>query len=160
MQCLTRAEADQWRAAHSRRRNWKRQLTCVTPLKRLSWFANLVVNELGPIHQALLIVDQCVMSVPPSLEELRRDIGEIRPLIEAPGHVFDNQPEALTVTLQAIFSGWIDFRMLLVPSAHALRADHDEYTTFFSKSSGKLAKIRDVLLKEKIEMPDWTAPWP
>jgi hypothetical protein len=72
MRCLTLDECRQWRDEYSRRREWKRQSTCVTPLKRLPWYTVALIEQFLPFDRALLIVDQVVFDVPPKLDELRR----------------------------------------------------------------------------------------
>src|SRR5262249_16454124 len=68
MRCLTLNECQQWRKKHCRRDEWKRQTTCVTPLKRLPWYTAVLVGQLQPFARALLIIDQVVFRVPPELE--------------------------------------------------------------------------------------------
>jgi hypothetical protein len=160
MQCLTLEQCDQWRDARCRRHNWKRQLTCVTPLKRLPLFTAVLVEHLRPFDHALLVIDQVVLGAPTQLDKLRRAAGESQPVHEAPGHTFSDDPEGFRAVLEAALSGWIDLRALFSPSKHALRADHDEYTTFFSESSGKIAEVRHALVKAAVEIAEYTAPAP
>jgi len=160
MRCLTLDECRQWRKDHCRRDEWKRQTTCETPLKRLPWYTTVLVGQLEPFEHALLIIDQVVFKVPPQLEELRRIAGEHRPVHEAPGHAFENDSEGFRATLAAALSGWTDLRALFSPSNHALRADHDEYTTFFTWSTGKVAKVRRVLTNGGVKLVEYTAKSP
>jgi hypothetical protein len=160
MRCLTLNECQQWRKKHCRRDEWKRQTTCVTPLKRLPWYTAVLVGQLQPFDRALLIIDQVVFKVPPELENLRRLAGEQRPVLEAPGHAFENDGEGFRATLAAALSGWIDLRALFSPSKHALRADHDEYTTFFTSSTGKVLEIRRALSKGSVRLVEYTAKSP
>jgi hypothetical protein len=160
MRCLTLSECQQWRKKHCRRNKWNRQTTCVTPLKRLPWYTAVLVGQLQPFDHALLIIDQVVFNVPPQLEELRRRAGEWRPVLEAPGHAFDNESEGFRATLAAALSGWIDLRALFSPSKHALRADHDEYTTFFTWSTGKVVEVRRVLSKGGVRLVEYRAMSP
>jgi hypothetical protein len=46
------------------------------------------------------------------------------------------------------------------PSRHALRADHDEFTTFFSMSPGRIAAVREALAGEVAIYDDWAAEPP
>ena len=85
MECLTVHECERWRNQYCRRKTWKRQATCVTPLKRLPWFTAALVDQLRPSDHALLMVDQVVFDVPPELETLRRRAGERQSLHDAPG---------------------------------------------------------------------------
>ena len=160
MRCLTKDECDVWRDQCSRRRRWKRQTTCVTPLDRLTWFAAALVEQLVPFDHGLLIVDQVVMSGAPELDALRLTAGERRPIAEAPGHLFENDPAALRAALEAALSGWPDLRVLFSPPRHALSADHDEYTTFFPESSGAIADVRNALQKGRVKFPEYTAKDP
>jgi hypothetical protein len=160
MRCLTVEQCRQWREEHCRRRQWRRQVTCHTPLKRLPWFTAALVEQLQPFDRALLMVDQVVFDVPPQLERLRRDAGEQRPVHEAPGHAFENDPEGFRAVLEAALSGWVDFRALFSPSRHALRADHDEYTTFFSESSGRIAQVRQALGEGGVKLVEYAAEAP
>jgi len=101
MRCLTLNECQQWRKKYCRRDEWKRQTTCVTPLKRLPWYTAVLVGQLQPFDHALLIIDQVVFEVPPELEKLRRLAGEQRPVHDAPGHAFENDSEGFRATLAA-----------------------------------------------------------
>lgn len=160
LRCLTAEECDQWRQTHSRRRQWKRQLTCETPSNRLPWYTRTLVERLHPFDAALLIIDQVVMSQPEELLRLRGAAGEHRPIREAPGHLFENDPGGFREVLEATLEDWIDFRVLFSPAHHALRADHDEYTTVFSKSAGKIAEVRSALEKGGVTVQEYTAVSP
>ena len=160
MRCLTLDECEEWRDKHCRRREWKCQTTCITPLKRLPWYTAVLVEQLRPFDRALLVIDQVVFDVPPVLKKLRRHAGERRSVHDAPGHAFENEVEAFRAVLKAALSDWVDLRALFSPSDHALWADHDEYTTFFSESSGKIAEVRRVLGEAGVQLTDYTAKAP
>ena len=161
MRCLSPEECSQWRDASSRRRHWKRQLTCETPLDRLAWFSAALVDHLAPFDECLLIIDKLVFGEdPPALKSIRLAIGESRTIHKAPGHWFGADPAGLREALEAALSEWVDFSVLLSPSRHALRADHDEYTTFFSESSGKIAEVRRVVEGERVPIAEYVAPAP
>lgn len=83
---------------------------------------------------------------------MRSAAGEQRAVHEAPGHAFESDNEGFRAGLQAALSGWIDLRAIFAPSKHALWADHDEYTTFFSESPAKIAEVRDVLRQGGVEL--------
>ena len=91
---------------------------------------------------------------------LRTAAKEDRPVNEAPGHLFENDPHGFREALEAALSGWVDLRALSSPPRHALSADHDQYTTFFSESPGKIAAVRAAMKKARVEMPQWTAENP
>jgi hypothetical protein len=160
VRCLTPDECERWRDEHCHRREWREQTTCITPLKRLPWFTTELVQHLQPFDSALLIVDQVVFDVPRELEEIRRAAGGPWLVREAPGHLFENDSEGLRAALEVVLSDWIDLRVLVSPSGNAILADHDEYTTFFSESSGKIAEVRSVFNAAGVELVDWTAKAP
>jgi hypothetical protein len=160
VRCLTVDECQTWRNQLSRRRRWTRQTTCVTPLDRLPWFTATLVEQVQPFEQALLIVDGVVLGDLPKLDALRRAAGETRPIHAAPGHRFENDPAALRAALEAALSGWTDLRVIFSPPRHALSADHDEYTTFFSESPGKVADVRHALQKGRVNLQEYTAKDP
>jgi hypothetical protein len=160
MRCLTLDECQQWREAQNTRTEWAHQATCITPLTRLPWFSSELVGLLQPISHALLIIDQVVFDVPPSLEDLRRDAGECRPIYEAPGHAFEGDPDGFQKVLEASLSGWIDFRVLFSPSKYALLADHNEFTTFFSESLQKIAEFHRMLNDGNVSIETYTAEAP
>ena len=160
MRCLTVDECNQWRREHCRRHAWKRQVTCVTPLKRLPWYTAALIQQLLPFDRALLIIDQVVFDLPPGLEKLRSAAAEQRPVHEAPGHAFEHDVEGFRGALESALSGWVDLRALFSPSKHALWADHDEYTTFFSESSGTVADVRRVLRDGGVKLVEYTAKAP
>jgi hypothetical protein len=51
-------------------------------------------------------------------------------------------------------------RALFSPSCHALRADHDEYTTFFTGSAGKIVEVRRALTKGGVRLVEYAAESP
>lgn len=130
LRCLSAEECRAWRGEQVRRREWKRQLTCHTPLERLPWFTGELVRLLAPFDRALLIMALIVSDVPAELEALRRAAGETRTIHEAPGHLVEGDPEGFRRLLEVVLSDWVDFRVVFSPCRHALRADHDEFTTF------------------------------
>jgi hypothetical protein len=152
MRCLTLAECNHWRDTHSPQRKWKYQITCLTPLKRLPWFTHFLLDELQPFDAALLIIDQVVFDVPAALVDIRSAAGEQRRIREAPGHFFENESEAFRAALETVFSDWIDFRVFFAPSHHALVADHDEFTTFFSDSADKVGDLRKKLKTGQVQV--------
>ena len=162
MICLSVEECRLWRGEHVSRRTWKRQLTCVTSSgQRLPWFVDELVRHLAPFDHALLVIDQVVFSVRPELEALRRAAAETRNVREAPGHLFEMDEQGFRRVLELAFVGGFDFRVLLSPSAQALRADHDDYTTFFSTSPGRIAELRGALAEGEVKIVrDWTAEMP
>ena len=160
MRCLTVEECAAWREAHSRRRSWKRQTTCHTPLSRLPWFTAALVGQLLPFDRALLVVDAVVFDDPPELVAIRKAAGERRPLLVVPGHLFEDDAKGFRAALEVTLSGWVDFRVLFSPTSHALWADHDEYTTFFSKSPGKVADVRRMMEAGGVKLPEYERKQP
>lgn len=119
------------------------------------------MRHLTPFHHALLIVDQMVFDVPPALEALRLAAGETRSMRDAPGHLFDRDPEEFRAALEAVLSGWIDFRVVFSPTNRAFRADHDEYSTLFTTSPGKVTALKEALSAGEVKVvTDSTAEAP
>lgn len=112
---------------------------------------------LAPFDRALLIIDEIVFDVPAELEALRRAAGETRTITQAPAHLVEGDPEGFRRLLEGVLSDWVDFRVVFSPSRHALRADHDEFTTFFSMSRGRIAAVREALAGEVAIFDDWSA---
>lgn len=151
MPWLTPQECRGWRRANGASpRDWKRQVTFETPLKRLPWLTGILVEHLSPFSEALLIVDELVFDHPP-LEALRRAAGETRWVREAPGQLITDG-EALRHALEIALSGWVDFRLVFARGKHALRADHDEWTTVFSTKPGSLATLKKILAGESVRV--------
>src|SRR5438034_10215021 len=104
MRLLTAMECKEF----SGRWDWKRQLTCQTPRKRLLWFSTLLVEHLMPFESAMLIAEPLTNVVPPELDAIRRATGDPRSTVEAPGLLFEGEPELFRAALVASLSGWID----------------------------------------------------
>ena len=120
----------------------------------------MLIDALRPFDAGLVVIDQVVFDVPPSLDAIRAACGEQRALHEAPAHLVEGDPDRFRELLEAAFTGWIDFRAAFSPTKHALRADHDEYTTFFSESPGKIAEVRRLLEENECRVVDYTAECP
>jgi hypothetical protein len=149
---LTPEECKAWRQEHARRHEWKRQVSCWTPLKRLDWLADQVIEVVSPFDRALIIVHP-IHGDPPSLMKWRARHGETRRVYEAPGHVAEN-PSVLKELFVVVQEQMADVRILFSPPRCAIFSDHDELTTFFSVSSGKVAELRERLERAKVRMAD------
>jgi hypothetical protein len=160
MRCLTISECERWRERNSRPRDFRRQITCITPLDRLPWFSGLMVDHLLPFDDALLIVDKIVFEPVTELESIRHCDHEPRSIRDAPGHLFEKNPEGLKSVLKAALSEWIDLRLIFSSPRYALLADHDEYTTFFSQSPGRIANVRRSLEKGGVTVVEYMAKSP
>ena len=151
MRCLTRDECLQWRRDRSRRREWKRQFTCVTPLNDLPWFAQELASGAGDFRAALLLVD--VILGTETIEAWRRSRGEERPVGEAPGHLIEANRDELTAALAAALRDYVNVTVLFEPARLAIFADHDEYTTVFSSSP--LGELRERLRVRGVPLVDY-----
>ena len=160
MECLTLEESRLWRKEHVSRRAWKRQVTYVTP-QSLEWFTEELARRFAPFRQAILVIDQVIFE--PSLELMaaRRAAGETRTVYQVPGHVIGGGERELARMLYHLYG--FDFRVLFAPSNHALRADHDGFTTVFSMSAGWMADLKKAMRERGVEMiaaDRWTAEQP
>jgi hypothetical protein len=125
--------------------------------RRFDWFADQVIDVASPFDRALVIVEPICVGEPLKLLELRARRGETRGIYDAPGHVADTHEEfkeLLVVMMMEI----LEIRVLFSPPRCAIYSDHDELTTFFSVSSGKVADLRERLVKGKIRMADDVRP--
>jgi hypothetical protein len=155
-------ESRVWRKEHVSRRSWKRQATYVTP-RSVPWFAGELARRFTPVTHAILVVDDLIFDVQDRLCAARRAAGETRTVREAPGHVIGGDPAELARMLELMLTCSVDFRVLFQPSAHALRADHDGFTTVFSTSAGWMAEVRKTMREAGVEMISadrWTADPP
>lgn len=160
MQCLTLEESRLWIKEHVSRRSWKRQATYVEP-RALEWFTGALARHFAPFDQAILIVDQVIFDVPKELTAARLAAGETRTVYKVPGHVIGGDAGELERMLYHMYG--FDFRVLFAPSNHALRADHDGYTTVFSMSAGWMAEVKRTMLDagvERVPADRWTADPP
>ncbi len=153
-------ESRVWRKEHVSRRTWKRQVTYVTPYP-LEWFTDELARHFAPFTQAILVVDQVIFDVPKELTAARLAAGETRTVYKVPGHVIGGDERELSRMLYHMYG--FDFRVLFAPSAHALRADHDGFTTVFSTSTGWMAELKKAMRERGVEMiaaDRWTADPP
>ena len=68
----------------------------------------------------------------------------------------ENRSEAATL-LECILGQWADFAFLPTPREFVIYADHDEFTTVFTKSTEKLSSLRKHMKAEGFrEVRDWT----
>ncbi|HEX8395531.1 MAG TPA: hypothetical protein VF665_24480 [Longimicrobium sp.] len=132
-------------------------MTFHTPLPRLPWFTRELLTHLAPARAALLVMDDIVFCEPAELVALRRAAGGPTSWPEAPGMLWEGDLEGIAAGLTAALRGGGDFRLLCAPSTHALRADHDEYTTFFSTSPGRIAAVRQAMRAGAVQEVEWTA---
>jgi hypothetical protein len=153
-------ESRLWRKEHVSRRSWKRQATYVEP-RALEWFTKALARHFAPFAQAILIADQVIFDVPKELTAARLAAGETRSVYKVPGHVIGGDVGELERMLYHMYG--FDFRVLFAPSAHALRADHDGFTTVFSMSTGWMAALKKTMRDGGVEMiaaDRWTADPP
>jgi hypothetical protein len=153
MQFLTLEECKAWRQEHARRHEWKRRVSCWRAVDRFDWFADQVIEVASPFERAIIIVEPVCVFEPRALLELRTRHGETRSIYDAPGHVADTHAEFKEL-LVAMLLGILEIRVLFSPPRCAIFSDNDELTTFFSVSSGKVADLRERLVKGKIRMAD------
>lgn len=118
-----------------RAKPWPFQQTFKTPLKTLNSFVSTFLAPFSA-ESGLLSTDEVVFE-PTTIQQLlannsARLEDPYRFAIEASGK------NAVAELLEAAFSDWLDFTFLPFPEDFAIYADHDEYTTFYSRDRAAL----------------------
>jgi hypothetical protein len=147
VRCLTREECREWRREHARRREWRYEFECYTPLKDLPWFAARLVETVGAFRLALVEID--VIFDPLTLNALRRTMGEDRRVGEAPGHLVEANPGELVAVLAAALADTVNVHVFFAPSRVAIFGHHDERTTV--RSSTPVGALREALKERGIK---------
>jgi hypothetical protein len=159
MQLLSNDECERWRASASPFREYLHQVTCITPLTNLQWFAQAMGDHLLPFDIALLLIDEVVFDLPPALLTIYSPSPNEH-WMDKPGLLFGDEKSNLLDMVKAVWSGWMDFRVIFAPAGQAVRADHDEYTTFFSNSLTTIQQLEKTLTTGGVSIVDYTASEP
>jgi hypothetical protein len=126
-------------------RPWAAQETFKTPMKALSLFVSTLVQRVEPVAGGLITFGE-VVSEPRALTPLLGRHGITLPPCANTRYLFDWSISApgrvdLKEALAAAFADPTDFLFVPDPSKFVVYADHDEYTTLFSMSRGKVGEV-------------------
>jgi hypothetical protein len=126
-----------------RKTSWPFQRTFETPLKSLPAFVAAIIAANQKMKSGCVTIEQVVFE-PTSLNELLASYS-------MPGHVgfgiaiTATGREEVEVLLEAVFSDWIDFIFVPEPESFVIYADHDEYTTIFTRTHSDLDRVTEAL---------------
>jgi hypothetical protein len=127
---------------------WPFQQTFKTPLKALSRF---VTTFLAPfsLEKGAMSTDEVVFEPKGLLQLLANNSLSVQDqyhlTIQAEGQ------EAVADLLQAALGDWVDFVFVPSPEVLAIYADHDEYTTFYTRDDATLKNVVSGLDKSGFE---------
>jgi hypothetical protein len=119
------------------------QRTFRTPLNRLPLFTEILLNAESPIRSAFVLMDTIVF-MPRRVADLLA-VNNLSTSITEGSAITANGPVECRALLTAALSDAIDFYFVPDPKRFLLYADHDEYTTVYTHSKGRLAQIADAL---------------
>lgn len=128
-----------WRQRHGyKQRTWTHSTTCVTPLKKLTWFVDQILEAVGPLEEVGVMV-RVVLSTN-HLDKLRAQHDISEPVGRSPFHL-THKADDTRALLIAAFADPVDFSLFSVPKRLVLFADHDEYTSIFGMSTSTVSRI-------------------
>jgi len=135
-----------WRRSNRfKNRTWRFAATVHTPLEKLGWYVDTLLEPVESVREAVVRVTEVVFE-PRSLITYRKGRGIDEELWKTPAHLVSDVQD-LRGLLIATFSDWVDFGVYMIPARFALAADHDELTRIFaSKKSdlgGTVAQLRE-----------------
>jgi hypothetical protein len=119
------------------------QQTFVTPLKSLPSFVAAIVAANQEMKLGCVTIEKVVFE-PTSLNELLARYSMPERVGFGTAITGTGQQE-VEVLLEAVFSEWIDFIFVPGPESFVIYADHDEYTTFFTRARGDLDRLTEAL---------------
>jgi hypothetical protein len=128
---------------------WPFQQTFKTPLKELNRF---VTTFLAPfsLEKGAMSTDEVVFEPKDLLQLLANNS-----LLVQDQHHLTIQAEgqqAVANLLQAALGDWVDFVFVPTPEVLAIYADHDEYTTFYTRDEAILKNVVSSLEKSGFEI--------
>jgi hypothetical protein len=133
---------------------WPFQQTFKTPLKDLNRF---VTTFLAPfsLERGTMSTDEVVFEP----KDLLRLLSNNSLTVEDQYHltIQAEGQQAVIHLLQAALGDWVDFVFVPSPEVLAIYADHDEYTTFYTRDDATLKNVTSGLEKSGFEaVPDYT----
>ena len=125
------------------RNPWEFQQTFETPLKNLQPFVKAIVSSGEGLQTASLIIDQVVFE-PRALIQMFEKYSV--PLTYDHGVCLSPEGQhEVEELLGSVLSEWIDFLFLPGMQSFAIYADHDEYTTFYSRARTGIDRLAVLL---------------
>jgi hypothetical protein len=121
------------------RSSWRFQQTFRTPLKKLKPFVATILDAVGQIESGAVTIDGYVFE-PKNLHQLLAS-QNVPPTVYHDVVVTALGRESVEILLRTAFSDWVDFVFQPSPKPFVIYADHDEYTTFFANTKGKLNQV-------------------
>ncbi len=123
---------------HFRLDPWQFQATFTTPLKSLNRFVEIILGTF-PMERGVVSTDLVVFE-PTEIIKLLADasIDIENPwkfILGADGH------KSVSRMLEAMLGDWVDFLFVASPQGLALYADHDEYSTFYTRDQDSLLLV-------------------
>lgn len=127
---------------------WPFQQTFKTPLKDLSRFVSTFLTPLG-LEKGALSTDEVVFEP----KDLLRLLADNSLSVEDQYHLTIHAAgkEAIADLLQAALGDWVDFVFVPSPEVIAIYADHDEYTTFYTREEKTLRNLTSGLEQSGFE---------
>lgn len=127
---------------HFRAEPWSFQQTFTTPLKNLNSFVSTFLT-LFSAESGVLSTDEVVFE-PTNIQRL---LANNSARLEDPYHfvIEASGREAVAALLEAALSDWVDFVFVPYPEDFAMYADHDEFTTFYSRGCDALKVLAERL---------------
>jgi hypothetical protein len=137
-----------------RAKPWPFQQTFKTPLKDLNRFVSTFLAPFS-FEKGAISTDEVVFEPRDLLHLLSSNSLPVEDqyhlTIQAEGQ------QAVADLLQAALGDWVDFVFVPSPEVLAIYADHDEYTTFYTRDNATLAAVSSDLEKSGYEaVPDYT----
>jgi hypothetical protein len=135
---ITIMEVRSERLAAFHRDPWPIQQSFSTPLQGLNHFVSVIADGI-PWEVAELTTDEVVFEPCNTLQLMERKQLQLEDYWDFNLRV-EGQTE-IAETLEALLGDSIDFLFLPSPESIAIYADHDEYTTFYSKAAESLKAL-------------------
>jgi hypothetical protein len=134
------------------RQAWSFQQTVRTPLKDLPHFVSRILEPF-PLKSASLTIAEVVFE-PKHLRDLLASHSVLTQSCRDLTLTATDRAE-IAPLLEAALGDWVDFLFVPVPGALAIYADHDEYTTFFTRKKENLTRLSSSLIEHGF-IPEYT----
>lgn len=131
------------------------QQTYRTPLKNLNEFVHSILAPFDFL-EAELRIETWVFTPENFLKHLEEfgiaaDSGEL----SGATIISENRSEGEALLKHAL-TDWMDFAFLPIKSDFAIYADHDEYTTIFTRTQELTTQLSEAMMRRGFEAKEWT----